>query len=67
MITMRPTAGEFLVNGVRVGTWHETAKGVVHANDITGMSGQYATFGEAFNAVDIQVMGWLADIRQEKG
>jgi hypothetical protein len=66
MITMRPTAGEFLINGVRVGTWHETAKGVVHANTITGVSGQHPSYGDALTAVTESVTTWLSAISGAK-
>lgn len=61
-ITMRPTAGEFVLNCVRVGTWHETAKAVVHANDITGKSGQHESYDLAEVAVVGNVTAWLRAI-----
>jgi len=65
-ITMRPTAGEFLINGVRVGAWHETAKGVVHAQTLTGHSRQHATFAEADEAVRSNVLEWLRSIAAQQ-
>lgn len=61
-ITMRPISGEFLINGVRVGTWRETAPGVVHAQAITGRGAQHLTYEAAEATVRAEITTWLSAI-----
>lgn len=58
--TMRPTSGEFMINGVRVGTWRETAPGVIHAQAITGKGAQHQTYEAAEETVTTEIMTWLS-------
>lgn len=61
-LIMRPTAGDFLINGVRVGTWRETAPGVIHAVTIVGKSKQLETYDAAAASVAGEVSAWLDEI-----
>jgi hypothetical protein len=58
-ITMRCTAGEFWIKGVRVGSWRETAPGVVHAQTISGLQQQFASYDEADAAARESVLAWV--------
>ena len=61
-VVMRPLSGEFLLNGVRVGHWHETASGVVHAYALAIWTGQCRTYEEAEALVLQHVHDWLASV-----
>jgi hypothetical protein len=61
-LTMRPTAGQYTINGVVLGTWRQTAPDVVHVESF-GMRGkQCASFEEADAAAREALRTWFAGL-----
>lgn len=61
-LTMEPTAGRYSINGVILGTWRQTAPGVVHVETFGMRAKQCASFEEADAAARDALRTWFAGL-----